>query len=83
MVPGGDSDGTTEPTPVEPTTKTTKKTTTTTQKKQNTKKATTKKNKKSKSSKTGDTSNPVLYMVVSVFALVMCAFIVLRRKSDR
>ena len=83
VVPGGDSDGTTEPTPVEPTTKTTKKTTTTTQKKQNTKKATTKKNKKSKSSKTGDTSNPVLYMVVSVFALVMCAFIVLRRKSDR
>lgn len=78
-----DPNPTTEPTPVEPTTKTTKKTTTTTQKKHNTKKATTKKNKKSKSSKTGDTSNPVLYMVVSVFALVMCAFIVLRRRTDR
>ena len=65
----------------DPTTKTTKKTTT--QKKANTKKATTKKNKKSKSSKTGDASNPVLYMVVSVFALVMCAFIVLRRRTDR
>ena len=63
------------------TTKTTKKTTT--QKKANTKKATTKKNKKSKSSKTGDASNPVLYMVVSVFALGMCAFIVLRRRTDR
>lgn len=32
---------------------------------------------------TGDASNPVLYMVVSVFALVMCAFIVLRRRTDR
>ena len=71
-----DTDTDTEPTPVNPTTKTT-------QKKHNTKKATTKKNKKSKSSKTGDTSNPVLYMVVSVFALVMCAFIVLRRRTDR
>ena len=71
-----DTDTDTEPTPVNPTTKTT-------QKKHNTKKATTKKNKKSKSSKTGDSSNPVLYMVVSVFALVMCAFIVLRRRTDR
>ena len=70
------SEDPTKPTPVNPTTKTT-------QKKHNTKKATTKKNKKSKSSKTGDASNPVLYMVVSVFALVMCAFIVLRRRTDR
>ena len=70
--PGDDTDDTTEPSA------------TTTQKKNNTKKTTAnKKNKKSKSSKTGDTSNPVLYMVVSVFALVMCAFIVLRRKTDR
>ena len=68
-------------TPDPGTTETPKKTTT--QKKANTKKATTKKNKKSKSSKTGDASNPVLYMVVSVFALVMCAFIVLRRRTDR
>ena len=86
--PADDSSATTTETPsvdpsenTDPTTKTTKKTTT--QKKANTKKATTKKNKKSKSSKTGDASNPVLYMVVSVFALVMCAFIVLRRRTDR
>ena len=86
--PTDDSSATTTETPsvdpsenTDPTTKTTKKTTT--QKKANTKKATTKKNKKSKSSKTGDASNPVLYMVVSVFALVMCAFIVLRRRTDR
>ena len=86
--PADDSSATTTETPIvdpsentDPTTKTTKKTTT--QKKANTKKATTKKNKKSKSSKTGDASNPVLYMVVSVFALVMCAFIVLRRRTDR
>ena len=86
--PADDSSATTTETPsvdpsenTDPTTKTTKKTTT--QKKANTKKATTKKNKKSKSSKTGDASNPVLYIVVSVFALVMCAFIVLRRRTDR
>ena len=86
--PADDSSATTTETPsvdpsenTDPTTKTTKKTTT--QKKANTKKATTKKNKNSKSSKTGDASNPVLYMVVSVFALVMCAFIVLRRRTDR
>ena len=86
--PADDSSATTTETPsvdpsenTDPTTKTTKKTTT--QKKANTKKATTKKNKKSKSSKTGDASNPVLYMVVSVFALVMCAFIVLRRRTGR
>ncbi len=77
------SEHSTEPSSSEDNGNVTTEPTTTTQKKHNTKTATTKKNKKSKSSKTGDASNPDLYMVVSVFALVMCAFIVLRRRTDR